>query len=60
LKLFCYAEKFDCKFRLFAKMLIDSEGLFGIDMRHLEVMLYMGQVMISALGRLRYSAYLEH
>lgn len=42
LKLLCHAEKFDCKFRLFAKMSIDSEGLFGIDMRHLEIMFYMG------------------
>ena len=39
MKLFCYAEEFDCMFRLFAKMSIDSEGLLGIDMRHLKVML---------------------
>lgn len=39
MKLFCHAEKFDCMFRLVAKMSIDNEGLFGIDMRHLEVML---------------------
>jgi hypothetical protein len=39
LKLFCYAEKFDCIFRLLAKMSIDNEGLFCINMRHLEVML---------------------
>lgn len=38
MKLFCHPEKFDCKFRLFAKMSIDRESLFGIDMRHLKVM----------------------
>jgi hypothetical protein len=39
LKLFCHAEKLDHVFCLFAKMSIDNKGLFGVDMRHLEVML---------------------
>ncbi len=32
MKLFCHTEKFDRMIRLFAKMSINNEGLFGIDM----------------------------
>lgn len=39
LKLLCHAEKLDGELCLFAKMSIDGEGLFGVNMRHLEVML---------------------
>ena len=32
LKFFCHAEKLHCVFRLFAKMSINNESLFGVDM----------------------------
>lgn len=39
MKFLCHAEKLNREFCLFAKMSIDDEGLFGVDMGHLEVML---------------------
>jgi hypothetical protein len=39
LKLFCHSKKLNRIFSLFAKMSIDYEGLFRVDMRHFEVVL---------------------
>jgi hypothetical protein len=38
LKLPCYTEKLDRVLCLFAKVSVDGEGLFRVNMRHFEIM----------------------